>query len=182
MISRSPSSQEFDSQKTLRSRAMSRVPFSSVFYCSNPLAAALTRRRTQLFFLALAVVGNLSEFWPLHIMDDFMLQKSKHLKFTNLQSRIVCPDNICRDGPACPGIRSFGLTLNGQPLQLAGDYNTHNASITLDLKEAIEWNGWYFETDASDPGRDAIRFMLEAKHDGQWETVGSSSWAQVDQI
>ena len=160
---------------------MSRVPFSSVFYCSNQLAAALTRRRTQLFFLALAIVGNLSEFWILTIMDDFMLQKSKHLKFTNLQSRQVSSDN---KDPALngPGIRSFGLTLNGRPVQQEGDYTIDGSTMTLDFKEDVEWNGWYFETDASDPGRDAVRFMLEAKHDGQWELVGSSSWAQVDQI
>ena len=181
-ISRSPST-DFAQQMTFRSKAMSRVPFSSVFYCSNPLAAALTRRRTQLFFFGLAIVANITEFWPLQLLDDLMLRKSKQLKFTKLESRspVSESDVACTNSQSCsgPGISSFGVTMNGHPVKVDADFRVDGPSMIVDFKEPVEWNGWYFVTGDFDPRHDAVRFKLETSDGGERETVGSSSWTQV---
>ena len=146
-------SETIQSDETCRRLAMARVPFSSMFYCSNPLAAALTRRRTQIFFVALALLGNVSEFWPAEVFKEHTLRVASQVRFSALEWRGGCQNATCLTSP---GVSSFGLTLRGEDLtvekkQVQVQQHIEGPSIRLVFSAPVEFNGWYFTTSDLDP-------------------------------
>ena len=171
---------EWDDKRNFRQNALRKIPFSSIFYCSNPLAAALTRKRTQIFFFLLAMVGNLSEFWPTQIFQDLSVQSSVKIRFTTLarrRSSTAVSSNQCSF--AGPGIAELGLYKSGQLISVGNSSAVSENSITLSFDAPVEWNEWFFITGAASPEDDPIKFSLETFDGSKWKTIGSSLSMQV---
>jgi hypothetical protein len=162
-----------------RRQALAKIPFSSIFYCSNPLAAALTRKRTQIFFFLLAALGNLTEFWPAQLFEDLSLQRSLQIRFNGLERRGGRSAKIsCISGP---GISSLGITQNEKPISSHTLFEESENSMTISFDQPTMWNGWYFVTSDASPECDPVKFSLEAFDGSKWKTVGSSMAMQVTQ-
>ena len=179
-IIRSPSINkiEMDVSSTFRRKALAKIPFSSVFYCSQPLAAALTRKRTLIFFFALAVIGNLTEFWPAQVFEDLSAQKSQQIRFNVFERRGIHISASTRC-PFGPSIASLGITSNGKPISFPNKSTASESSITMSFDPPVEWNGWFFVTDHRSPECDPVKFSLETFDGSKWKTVGSSMSMQV---
>ena len=152
----------------MRSCAVRGVPFSSIFFCSNPLAAGLTRRRLQVFFLILGLL-HLPQFYEFARWKEFTVLKSQCFRFTILDTDFLDPMQI-RDV-------SFGLTLDGTVLETMQKHHSLAESFMFNLTSAHVWNGWFFEISPHQGGR--AKFSLHSIVDGEWRQVGSSSFAQV---
>ena len=166
-------------------RATQAVPFSSLFYTSRPLEAALTRRLTQVLFFLFGAV----HLWAVLSAKPSTLPKSHLLRFTVLEQRnseiSQCPLNhfggICSlnnsDASNSPRISSFGLLLKGQKVGVRSKMERKENSLLLFLSDSVEWDAWYFETSADyGPEYDPVRFVLHHSNDEEeWKLVGSSS-------
>ena len=171
------------------------VPFSSLFYSSKPLEAALTRRPTQFFFIVLGSLFSLSllteraVIWDIHLPKTHSrnLPKTHFLEFTVLETRrgasIVRSIESSFDGSCLPdvdsllSIDSLGLMLNGKVLDLraAKTVRTCN-SISMSLEEPVAWDSWFFLTSKEEgPENDPVRFKLRSFDGNKWTVVGSSS-------
>jgi hypothetical protein len=133
--------------------AFSCVPYSSLFYTSKPLTAALSRRRTQGFFF---VVGIYSLFVAYENKRDcFSVPNFKYVRFTALQSRrdyMNCKHSfsflqsfsvheilkgINGKGAQVSNeskISRFGLLLNGQDVLTSRQAHHQDGSITFQTK------------------------------------------------
>jgi hypothetical protein len=160
-----------------KAMALRSVPFSSVFFCSKPMVAALTWRRTQLYMLLVGcgmVPGALN--FPHNTQSHAVRFTAMALRNASL---LV----------SSPGIANFGLLLDGHPLSnIAFSVQVHGSSMTITAKskeEPMQWNGWYFTTSETElPDTDPVRFQLHSlgkpvnsasDEPADWTVVGSSS-------
>jgi hypothetical protein len=183
-LERAASSEYLDSLPSNWSKRSSfkNVPFSSLIYVANPVAAFLSRRRVQSVFLVLSA-------WMLMVtLQNAPSFSSQRLKFVVSETRggycrrnldIVYSNvtNIC----AGPRIQAIGLLLNGVAIMTQNVSNSTIADgLVLALPRPVLWNGWFFVTSfASHPTADPMRFAL-LSDDGLgrgWQQVGSSSYA-----
>ncbi len=166
-----------------RIKALACVPFSSVFYCSNPVAALLTRNIFIAACLLSAIVGYAPEVIHVQSSRASNIRASSKVKFTNLQQRDGCRVNASSVEEMCvlgPGIAHFGLIRGTEDVNLNRNTSTMGPSVILYFPSVVHWDSWYFVTTDTDPERDSIRFVLESQvEDDTWETVGSSMSMQV---
>ena len=151
--------------------AVQKVPFSSLFYCSNPLAAGLTRRRTQIFFVFLSL---------LHIPESSIPQetimRSAILNFTILEYR----DGHKNEAHAKHAIPQIGVSRLGEDVEASSTSVDQKSSIIITFSGVVEWDAWYLITSTQDPSNDPVKFSLQSSLDGaDWSYVGSSRTIQV---
>jgi hypothetical protein len=183
-----------DEELVDKQTAFARVPFTSLFYLSQPSAALLSRRRVQIFILFFAILY--SQIANRQIaFNDF-----KVLRFTSLQTRDqqylestftegdlqLDPDLFqCSKADPYdqesnrnfPSISRFGLLLNGEDVQIPHCTYRSNQSFFISFSFPVEWNGWYFTTSRSaDPRLDPVRFIVHGYDGKGWTVVGSSSY------
>jgi hypothetical protein len=155
---------------------------------AKPFAGALSRRRTQVFFI---VMG----FWTLLMASEEKTTfEAQHFKFTSLGKRDINRGTFLRGFGGCltdrpssnesardTEISTFGLMLNGEEVTATQqEWAPINGSIFLSFESPIQWNGWYFVTSTSNPpSHDPVRFALYAKEDDKWKVVGSSGYARI---
>jgi hypothetical protein len=167
--------------KIQRLRATAQVPFSSVFYCSNPLAAVLTRKRTQIFYLLIAILAKIKDV-------TFLFEEPKSLPTTEISHRLRFVEIERRDGAlrnksgnVGPFISAFGVMKNNLPVGTVTHRYNGRGVIEYMFAQPVEWDAWYFQTSADAlSDQDPVRFAIEESEDGvKWRTVGSSMVAQV---
>ena len=152
----------------MRRIAVQSVPFSSIFYCSNPLAAALTRRRCQAFFLFIALL-HLPDTIKFARWREFTVLTSQRFRFTMIPSESVDKN--------MPFMISFGITMDGKELDAIDQNHSWGEPGYFNFSKSLTWNGWFFETS---PSLNApTKFSLFTEIDGAWRQVGSSSFVQV---
>ena len=144
------------------------VPFSSIFFCSNPLAAGLTRRRLQAFFLILGLL-HLPQFYEFARWKEFTVLKSQSFRFTLFDTDFLDQTHIRQI--------SLGLTLDGMVIETMEKQHALSESMVFNFTSAHVWNGWFFEISPDQGGR--TKFSLHSMVNGAWRQVGSSSFAQV---
>ena len=153
--------------KIMRRTALQSVPFSSIFYCSNPLAAALTRRRLQIFLLIIALL-HLPDCIKFLRWREFTVLRSQYFRFTLLQ---------CSHDPYQKRSLRFGITMDGKVLETIEKLHSFDETSMFNLSASSVWNGWFFEFF---PNFDVpIKFSLHTIIDDEWKQVGSSSYVQV---
>ena len=152
----------------MRGCAVRGVPFSSIFFCSNPLAAGLTRRRLQAFFLILGLL-HLPQFYEFARWKEFTVLKSQSFRFTLFDTDFLDQTHIRQI--------SLGLTLDGMVIETMEKQHALSESMVFNFTSAHVWNGWFFEISPDQGGR--TKFSLHSMVNGAWRQVGSSSFAQV---
>jgi hypothetical protein len=165
-----------------------------MFYCSNPLAAALTRRRTQFFYLFLGI-SHLPQFFEFvkYVSNGVpweqqFFMSSQHFRFELLESR----DSSCQGNWSRLSSSTFGLTRNGKKIDTAPNFWNSTGSVVLfSFQAPVEWSGWYFNVGVPSPSPcDPMRFSFHtltsipgpftnASATTPWKQVGSSSSVQV---
>jgi hypothetical protein len=160
-----------------RQKAVGKVPFSSVFYCSNPLAAILTRRRTHLFYFITAIITRIPDIVYLFSSQhpEPTWPRSNFLKFTVLEHRNRVQNTSHPElGTA---ISAFGVIRNNLVVGEVASLWREGGSAVVRFESTVEWDEWFFTTSSVEQtaSDDPIRFMLEGSIDGkEWEVVGSS--------
>jgi hypothetical protein len=173
------------SKRKYRHRAMAQVPFTSVFYCSNPLAAILSRRRTQIFYLLVASLARIKDvsylFQEQRQSDDPMTEISRRLRFVEIERRDGSLRNMSSN--IGPYISAFGVLKENTPVGDITYRESRRGAIEYVFAQPVEWDAWYFQTSADAVcDHDPVRFAIEESDDGvDWRTVGSSMAAQVAQ-
>ncbi|EKX49294.1 hypothetical protein GUITHDRAFT_104824 [Guillardia theta CCMP2712] len=141
---------------------------ASLFYCSRPLEAALTRRPFQLIMLVLGGYSLFSFFacWSFVPRHDHISE----LRFITLTLR-------GGDDVALARVGSFGALLYGKELR-PSNASQSGAIVSLQYEHTVSMDGWYFTTSEADKQLDPIRFRVEAYDvvKGKWKVVGSSSY------
>jgi hypothetical protein len=171
----SKTNDKWDENRTYRHRALAKIPFSSIFYCSNPLAAALTRKRTSVFFLCLALVGNVSEFWPSQLFRDHRVRESLKLRFTSIGRRDAQAESCTTER----AIALLGISRSGIDISVPNRTEHSGSSITVSFDHPVQWDAWHFLTAHGPRANDPVRFSLDAFDGDAWKTVGSSLAVQV---
>ena len=154
--------------------ALRAVPFSSLFFCSKPLTAALSRRRTQIFLILYGIAVGLKVAKEFSSQNESLI--SKHVKFSVLEIR----NGVA---PEVPNIGAFGILRNGRIGHMTSQIRGDNSSIVLSSAVPMEWDSWYFQTcDRSNPnckdddaGLDPVRFQLHVLKESSWDLVASST-------
>uniref|UniRef100_A0A7S0HFA5 Uncharacterized protein n=1 Tax=Hanusia phi TaxID=3032 RepID=A0A7S0HFA5_9CRYP len=156
-------------------RATETASYSSLFYSSQPMTAALTRTPFRIFF------AFISSIMTYYFQSDFVFiqhdgaRLGSKFKFTALELR----NRMC---PASSNVLSIGLLLNDRIVPLPQhSLRSHGPSIEISLPSGATWNGWYFNTSMEDLSFDPVRFSFEA-FDSQsqtWTTVGSSTYLSI---
>jgi hypothetical protein len=169
------------------------VPFSSLVYLSRPWPAALSRRRTQAFFLLMAVLN----MQAMIRSEKAVFPQFEVFRFTLLQTRTEPQlqsfptdhstepstfkvDSFHTLNGTLPRVSALGLLFNGKELFAPHSLYHDDRSIYLTFPYPVEWNGWYFATSCfSDPLLDPVRFALHAHDGAAWVPVGSSSYVRT---
>ena len=120
----------------MRRCAVQTVPFSSIFYCSNPLAAALTRKRFQAFFLLFSLI-HLPDFINFARWREYTIQHSKCLRFTILQLEGL--DTLQTRQV------TFGITMDGEVQEVMERQSSLDNTFVFNFSTVNAWNGWFFE-------------------------------------
>jgi hypothetical protein len=168
---------KWDSFRTYRLKALEKIPFSSIFFCSNPLAAALTRKRTQFFCFALAMVGNLSESWMGQVVEDLTIQKSLGLRFNVIARRSSgVASSHCGFAPS---VGALGLTHKGKMISVQNTSVNFESYMQVSFDLPVKWNAWFFVTSNNSPECDPVKFSLETFDGSHWKIIGSSMSMQV---
>jgi hypothetical protein len=171
-------------QTSQRQRAIAQVPFSSVFYCSNPLAAILTRRRAQIFYLlvaSLARIKDITHFFEGPPKIDPATEISRRLRFVEIERRDGSMRNTSSN--VGPSISTFGVMKKNVPVGDVLFRRCGGGAIEYVFAQPVEWDAWYFQTSVDALcDQDPVRFYIQESDDGiEWRTIGSSMAAQVAQ-
>ena len=174
MRARQASFRQEDVGNAKRKLAVSSVAFSSIFYCSRPFAAALTRKRFQLLYFVIGLLmcseGRILDAYNAFYGDN--CYRSNHIRFEftgceNLNTLKIEPTN-----------RSHRLI----PVSYNCDVAADNSFYNLEFSSRVCFDGWIIHVppDLPDCGR-SLRFSVHIKErDGilfqeQWKLVDSSS-------
>ena len=122
--------------------------------------------------------------------NELPLPKSNQIKFSVLSWRseylpacLRCIDSILSNSSVEGGLylHSIGLTKDGFTIPAASlRFAESGNSVLVEFDEAVEWDGWYFQTSMKVcPLHDPVRFALESRDNGEWKTVGSSSHVRL---
>eukprot|EP00285_Hemiselmis_virescens_P001446 CAMPEP_0173412274 /NCGR_PEP_ID=MMETSP1356-20130122/79070_1 /TAXON_ID=77927 ORGANISM="Hemiselmis virescens, Strain PCC157" /NCGR_SAMPLE_ID=MMETSP1356 /ASSEMBLY_ACC=CAM_ASM_000847 /LENGTH=318 /DNA_ID=CAMNT_0014374151 /DNA_START=85 /DNA_END=1037 /DNA_ORIENTATION=+ len=170
------------------SEAMARTSWASIFYTSTPLTAGLSKPVFQVmvaligvWFVLMASVNSLPQEGQPSIVQP--LCKASAFRFVPLELRDGTRDITV------PGIHTFGLTLDGVPLE---DYVMEKAVYWVEGKEAraffnysIVFNGWYLVTSRDDPSKDPVSFEILAldpvNTDHDQQTIQDVEYDKYDQ-
>ena len=180
-----------------RKIALAAVPIASIFYCSNPLAAALTRRRVQLFYFILGLT-HIPQFVQLVQWSRPAPFVSQHFKFTILYQQVPstqCPYQGFNDSnnlrnlikSVCSLTFPIALTLDSAIVfEERCNVTVEGNHYFFSFKSPVEWNGWYFEYDESlSSHTNIVRFSLYVHDEKQiestmaWKQIGSSTLLQL---
>jgi hypothetical protein len=175
--------------------AFALIPFTSLFYLSQPSAALLSRRRTQIFILFFAIlysrVSNrqttfadykVLKFTAMQIRDQQYLESTfrahdfQQLDPEQFRCSGVDPYNK-NSNQSMSSISAFGILWNGEDVVAPHRTYQDGQSHYIVFCEPVEWNGWYFETSRiADPRLDPLRFAVHGYDGRSWTLVGSSSY------
>ena len=186
------------SQAGNRHAAVAAVPFSSIFYCSYPLAAALTKRRVRIFYFFLSFT-HITVFFELAMLlykSPKTSIKSQHFRFTvlnrpntsnqlHLNSDISMGMGGLNSSEGCESqLETIAVTLDGAVIREPSYVKVSGASIYLSFKTTVAWNGWLLTQRVENSSRQqmASRFSLHAQDGNEWRQVGSSSFIQINSI
>jgi hypothetical protein len=147
--------------------ATNSASYSSLFYLSNPISAALTRRSFQFLFAFMSCFLFLAAALDVHTALQNGVHTSRILRFKTIQARNGL-------NPQSAHVSSFGVMLNNKAV--VGNLIVEGPVMRITFAEPTAWNMWYFRTSAHSPEWDPVRFCLEEYDpDGdRWRTVGSS--------
>jgi hypothetical protein len=168
------------------------VPFSLLWYVSKPLAAVLTRRRTQLLFFLSGIYAMANIPWndQYNLDQEFRFSTLQYRGYRhtlpdpmfhmNSSSNAVCPNAP----PLFASISSFGVLLDGVDPNIPSQIlRAPDGSMIRRYFSPVRWNGWFFVTSSSAPYEcDPVRFALHARSGAPgapWAPAGSSSFARV---
>ena len=158
-----------------RRQALASVPFASMFYCSNPLAAALSRRRIQLLFFVIAIffMPQLVQFARGRVPVPLM---SQHFKFTVL-ARPHEALNTAQSGTSL--FPRIAFTQDSVLVTLVAVNETIDGNdLYFSFPSPFVWNGWHFKRNDNFSG---MRFALYVHSTrSQWRQVGSSTLMQMN--
>ena len=151
-----------------RGQAVDKVPFSSLFYCSNPLAAGLTRKRTQVFFIFLSLLHLPESYFP----SESVVQSTR-LNFTILEHR----DGKTYDEDS--SMPQIGVSRRGHDLETGSVQERQGSSLIISFPIRVEWDSWHLVTATDKCERDPVKFSLQSYDGANWKYVGSSRVVQI---
>uniref|UniRef100_A0A7S0EEM4 Uncharacterized protein n=1 Tax=Hanusia phi TaxID=3032 RepID=A0A7S0EEM4_9CRYP len=142
--------------------------FASLFYCSRPLEAALTRPVFQLVFAVIAVQCFHICYCSSEMVEG--IKDAQMMRFTALE---------LRGGymPSYVKISSIGVRLSGSEVPW-NQVSQEGSAVTIDFGRQVSWDSWYFNTSTESTGLDPVRFYVEQWNGetGGWTMIGSSSY------
>ncbi|EKX32008.1 hypothetical protein GUITHDRAFT_121827 [Guillardia theta CCMP2712] len=161
------------SQLSVIHEAIARASYSSCFFTSTPIAAALCKPVFQMLFCLIGLVYFIQVGFIVYGYMHSALFEYKDFVFTVKQF----------DGaPLNEGnftLSSFGLLRRGCRVASASRIvQTSQVSAAISMKSSMVADGWYYELPAGTKSSDIpISFRLEGSQDGRsWSLAGASSF------
>ena len=163
---------EKDISNTKRGQAISTVHFSSIFYCSRPFAAALTRTPFQVLYFVLGLLMCSDN----RIRDVYIAfygnnnHHSGHFRF---------------DFHGCEKLNDLNIRpVLGKQEFSPDSYVVENSTYNLQFKSPVYFDGWIIHTPSELPACASslwIKVFIkeEGIRGGSWKQVDSSSKVQI---
>jgi hypothetical protein len=160
-----------------RGLAISKVHFSSIFYCSRPFAAALTRKRFQLMYTV---------FGLLMCLDNRFSEL--HIAFTGNGHH--CANHFRFEFIGCKDLNSLKIRpVFGKMEFTPQAYTVENSTYNLEFHPPVCFDGWIIHTPIDLPScSSSLVYSVFVKKDIQeikgnptqgWKQIDSSSKVQI---
>eukprot|EP00960_Hanusia_phi_P057032 763427-Hanusia_phi.AAC.1 len=159
------------SQLSVIHEAIAKASYSSCFFTSTPIAAALCKPVFQLLFVVIGVVYFAQLGW---IIYGYM--SNAYFQYQDFLFSVKKFDGIPLDQGNFT-LASFGLLKRGcRVASAARIVQTSQASALISMKTSMLADGWYYELPPdTDPSAIPVAFTLDGSKDGKkWKLAGAS--------